>query len=326
MSLILDALKKSEAERRRGLPPTLHVQFGSAPRRARRAPWVAGAGAVLLAAGLAGGWMWMARERTGGGLDAPGATPLAGSTATPAVASPVAAAESLPEGTLAAAQAPGSAPGSTPAFATHASESAFGSVAGGGNGGSVSGGGLPVPERAMLYTPSVNPAPAFANAPPPAAAPLPPPAAAEAAQPGTIAAAAPAVATASAPATAELVPPPAAAVELAAASAPPSLAEAVAHAESPLTAPETADWKKPEEALPAIHELPYATRKDLPKLALSMHVYSPEPGESFVVLNGKRYGADTPPPGPELELLSIVADGVVLEYRGQRFLLPRQTF
>ena len=49
MSLILDALKKSEAERRRGQPPSLHAQFG-APRRTRRTPWVAGAGAVLLQA------------------------------------------------------------------------------------------------------------------------------------------------------------------------------------------------------------------------------------------------------------------------------------
>jgi hypothetical protein len=57
-----------------------------------------------------------------------------------------------------------------------------------------------------------------------------------------------------------------------------------------------------------------------------MHVFSPEPSERFIVLNGKRFTLETPAPGPELTLLDIVADGAVFEFRGQRFLLPRQTY
>ena len=82
----------------------------------------------------------------------------------------------------------------------------------------------------------------------------------------------------------------------------------------------------PAEVLPLMYQLPYATRKDLPKLELTMHVFSPIPEERFIVLNGKRYTLETPAPGPDLNLLEIVADGAVMEFRGQRFLLPRQNY
>ncbi|GMU43223.1 MAG: general secretion pathway protein GspB [Xanthomonadales bacterium] len=331
MSLILDALKKSEAERRRGLPPTLCVQFDSAPRRARRAPWVAGAGAALLAAGLVGGWVWMGRGKLAGELDAPGTVPMAGSAVD--ASSSTQLAQSGGDPGRVAAPTVGPAAGTDPVFRTAGAEAAFGSVAGGGNGVSVSGGGLPVPERAMLFTPSVDPAPDVASAPPPPAAPgstpvvTASPAQAQITEPAV---AAPEAQVAASSATPETPPPAAAMVDPVAQVATPEPVEpapTLAHAQPSVMAAQAPDpGSKSEETLLAIHQLPYATRKDLPKLALSMHVYSPEPGESFVVLNGKRYGTDTPPPGPELELLSIIADGVVLEYRGQRFLLPRQTF
>lgn len=309
MSLILDALKKSEAERRRGLPPTLHVQFGASPRRMRRTPWVAGAGAVLLAAGIAGGWLWTGRARDG--VDASATVPLAGTSGSAATAAPGPAQTPVADAPRQLAAVPQAV---ATTFATARPESAVGSLGDAGGGVSVSGGGMPVPERAGLYTPSVDPQPSYAGtAPPPAPAPAAPAPVSASPSPAADAAVAAAV---SAPPSAAVAPAP----------PPPAPAPALAYAEPPPQLAQPEPPKKAEDTLLAVHELPYTTRKDLPKLELSMHVYSPEPGESFVVLNGKRYGADSPPPGPELELLSIVADGVVLEFRGQRFLLPRQTF
>ena len=60
MSLILDALRKSEAERRRGQAPSLYAQLPvSAPLRPAWLPWVPVAAGVLLLVGIA---VWFARE------------------------------------------------------------------------------------------------------------------------------------------------------------------------------------------------------------------------------------------------------------------------
>lgn len=316
MSLILDALKKSEAERRRGQPPSLHAQFG-APRRTRRTPWVAGAGAVLLVAGLSGGWMWLARDR-GSGAVASGAQLAASDTQGAAQPTTVAAVEPTMTAASPALIATAEAP---PAAASHAAgESAFGGVSGDGNGGSVSGGGLPVPQRAGLYTPTATlPPPTTVAAPPPVSPPAaqapppqsppPPVAPAVAATHDSVKPEPAPVAAANPPTVAPMVEPAAPSIAIATAAAPPS-----------------ADPARPEEVLPTIYQLPYTTRKDLPKLELSMHVYSPVPAERFVVLNGKRFMLDSPAPGPELTLVDIVTDGAVLEFRGQRFLLPRQSY
>ena len=63
MSLILEALRKSEAERRRGQPPDLRIERAPAPAARRRIavpPW---AGIVLLALVLGiAGWWWFANR------------------------------------------------------------------------------------------------------------------------------------------------------------------------------------------------------------------------------------------------------------------------
>lgn len=306
MSLILDALKKSEAERRRGMPPTLHAPFGE-PRRVRRKPWVAGAGAVLLVAGLAGSWVMLSRGRTDGGIE-PGTQPLASAGApvagdAVAVATPTPDSPALDAGTgmsLAAG-------GADPKLVNVSSESAFGGVDAAAQGATVSGGGLPVPQRAVLFTPSATPGPETAATAP---VPAPTPGAAPTPEPPTVAAA-PVAAEPIAVATPPVD-------QFAPKIEPPAMASAPAAVE---LAP-----SKPEEVLPLVFQLPYATRKDLPKLELSMHVFSPERSERFIVLNSKRYTLESAQPGPELNLLDIVADGAVFEFRGQRFLLPRQTY
>jgi len=61
----------------------------------------------------------------------------------------------------------------------------------------------------------------------------------------------------------------------------------------------------------------------LPDLHLDLHVYASRPADRFVFLNTRKYreGGKTPD-GTTIE--RITPDGVVLNHRGVRFLLPRQ--
>ena len=74
--------------------------------------------------------------------------------------------------------------------------------------------------------------------------------------------------------------------------------------------------------LPMFWQLPYGTRKDLPQLTMSMHVYATDPGKRFIVINGD-HKAEGDPIGADLFVREIRSDGVVMEFRGQRFLVPR---
>jgi len=312
MSLILDALKKSEAERRRGLPPGISTPF-SAPRRRSRAPWAAGAGAIVLAAGLAGGWMWIGRSRDQAPPD------LAAETSPPA---PVSGVVMTPDsGQIALTPATDKMQPLEVVAASDANRAplmdSIGGAAGANNGGQVSGGGLPTPSRAGLYTPSADPQPQVASepvaadpvpAPPDLAVAVVPPAAVNVAEPSMP------IQTLPAPAPDQVTFNGQAAIE--SASIPPEIAAQMAAPKPEL----------PQEQILTVHQLSYSMRKDLPKLDLSMHVFSPVAAERFVVLNGKRFQLDSPAPGPDLNLVDIVSDGVVLEFRGQRFLLPRTSY
>jgi len=69
-------------------------------------------------------------------------------------------------------------------------------------------------------------------------------------------------------------------------------------------------------------ELPFSVRKSLPELKLSMHVYAADPSHRFVVLNDARLteGEKT---SDEIFVREIRPDGVVLEFQSQRFFYPR---
>jgi general secretion pathway protein B len=103
---------------------------------------------------------------------------------------------------------------------------------------------------------------------------------------------------------------------------------ATAPASAPASAPATASAPaKPVAApagvaLPTIWELPFATRKDIPAIDLSMHVYSSDPKERFVVIKGERH-VEGEEIGQDLMLREIRQDGLVLEYKGQIFFFPR---
>jgi general secretion pathway protein B len=79
---------------------------------------------------------------------------------------------------------------------------------------------------------------------------------------------------------------------------------------------------KADTTLPLFWQLPYATRKELPQLAVTMHVYAADPGKRFIVINGD-HKAEGDPIGNDLIVREIRSDGVVMEFRGQRFLVPR---
>jgi general secretion pathway protein B len=78
-----------------------------------------------------------------------------------------------------------------------------------------------------------------------------------------------------------------------------------------------------DEVLPEISELSLSGPQALPELHLDVHVFATNAADRFVYINMRKYreGAVLPE-GPTLE--RIRRDGVVLNYQGLRFLLPRQ--
>jgi general secretion pathway protein B len=78
-----------------------------------------------------------------------------------------------------------------------------------------------------------------------------------------------------------------------------------------------------DEVLPTINEINLSGAQALPELHLDVHVYATRPADRFVYVNMRKYheGA-TLEEGPTVE--RIRRDGVVLNYQGLRFLLPRQ--
>jgi len=75
--------------------------------------------------------------------------------------------------------------------------------------------------------------------------------------------------------------------------------------------------------VPRIDTLPPQATAGLPALNLDLHIYSNDPAQRAAFINGTRYRAgDKLPQG--VEVVAITPEGVVLRYRGQQFLLPRQ--
>jgi len=69
-------------------------------------------------------------------------------------------------------------------------------------------------------------------------------------------------------------------------------------------------------------ELPLSVRRNLPELDLSIHVFSPNEAERFVLVNGERYRSGDNI--GEVEIVGINRDGAIVDFRSHRFLLaPR---
>jgi general secretion pathway protein B len=79
-----------------------------------------------------------------------------------------------------------------------------------------------------------------------------------------------------------------------------------------------------DELLPSISEVNLTGAQALPELHLDVHVYATKPSDRFVYINMRKYHeGNTLQEGPVLE--RIRRDGVVLDYQGLRFVLPRQS-
>ncbi len=78
-----------------------------------------------------------------------------------------------------------------------------------------------------------------------------------------------------------------------------------------------------QEVLPSISEISLGGAQALPELHLDVHVYATNPAERFVYINMRKYHeGGALQEGPAVE--RIRRDGVVLNYQGLRFILPRQ--
>jgi general secretion pathway protein B len=79
-----------------------------------------------------------------------------------------------------------------------------------------------------------------------------------------------------------------------------------------------------EEVLPSINEINLSGAQALPELHLDVHVYATKPSDRFVYINMRKYHEGSSlPEGPLVE--HIRRDGVVLNFQGLRFILPRQS-
>lgn len=69
---------------------------------------------------------------------------------------------------------------------------------------------------------------------------------------------------------------------------------------------------------PLLGELPGELRQQIPDIPVNIHVYSPQPGGRFVLIDMRRYHeGDTLASGPRLE--AITPQGITLSHRGTRF-------
>jgi general secretion pathway protein B len=75
--------------------------------------------------------------------------------------------------------------------------------------------------------------------------------------------------------------------------------------------------------VPSIHDLAPQVTAGLPPLNIDLHVYSADPAQRFVIINGQRLrqGGQLKE-GPTVE--QITQEGAILSHQGIRFLLPRE--
>lgn len=117
------------------------------------------------------------------------------------------------------------------------------------------------------------------------------------------------------------VPPPATVRESTTDTPPPAASIAPAVPPAPIDLPTIAEPVPEAEALPTLSALSTEERASLPALKLSMHYWSETAERRFAIIDGQRVTEGSSLGG------SIVAqirrDGVVLDLRGRRYLLPR---
>lgn len=290
MSLILEALKKSEQQRHLGEAPNLGTPI--VLTRPRRSLLPVFAAAIVIA--LATGW-WLQRK------PAPTATSTVAATAAkPATSAP--APTPTPATTKPAVKIGGA---SRPNPATPASNHA-------------------APTKPVEVAQPVLPMPGLPDAPGSVTAPaMPMPSPVVIGGEGKPKVDTSATVPGATESPARVATRPDAKPAPAVAATPAATARTPAPATPAATAPAQVATAQPAQpGLPSIWELPYATRKDLPAIDLTMHVWSPTPAERFVVVKGERH-VEGEQIADGVTLQQITTDGLVLEFHGQRFTFPR---
>lgn len=301
MSSILDALKKSDAERQRGLPPTLNSPAAfhrTRPPQAQRTRWWLPAAAV---AGVALAW-WMGVFDVGGD-DAPADALVverteetsAGTTgAAPAITSAAPPSQDVPPAAAAAIEPTPAPPSEAPVNDPSAA----------------------APDQRPRRV-GFGPFPATPNANPE-----------NRADDATAAAVPASPDSAAAPASSAAAPGPAAAsvtdeqdAKAVAATPTPPPAAAEMPAIEPLATPSPAPTPARADGIPTLYELPFAARRSLPEIAVTMHMYSADPTRRFALINGTRVRDGESIEGG-IEVVHILADGVQLRIEGTEFVLP----
>lgn len=279
MSLILEALKKSEANRRLGQAPDLGTPF--TPSRRERSPlWAL---LVIILALGAGAW-WLFGRRAIAPVPVSGTPPVAAKPAATAASS-------------AQASSHRTSPPGPPKQQPHVAQT------------------TPANDQQMWVAAQRSREGQARNATAhprrmPRPAPASPPMAPRTQEP-----------VVAAPATHSPAPAPTPMDAHARAPAPAPHPDAIArpqpHPDAPPPAPGT-----PKLDVPTYYDLPFATRKALPQLNLSMHVYTADPKQRFIMLDGSRL-AEGDTTADNVTVREIRPDGVVLEFQGQRFFYPR---
>ena len=320
MSLILEALKKSEDKRRLGAAPDLATPF-SAPRRRN---WVWPIAALLLAAGLIA---WALRPAspppppTAGVAAAKPSAPAVHTVPPPAQNSGAPLRSVTGNNDLTQNTPPDNLPKPPPP--PPPGRAAQGKFVYGQPDPNAPEAPPPANRRAMFERRRAE----MGNnrAPPTATAPVtkePPPKTNAVAPASAPVASAPAVV--STPPAAVVAPTKTDAAQAPASSRAPKSAATVGltAAAAPTAAPTSKAPPPAGASAQPYAELPFSVRKSLPELRLSMHVYMADPSRRFVVLNDSRLteGEKT---NDEIFVREIRPDGVVLEFQNQRFFYPR---
>ena len=289
MSLILEALRKSEAERRRGQVPGLHAERAPAspPARATRPAWPWLALAIMAVLALA----WLAR----GAWSPPPAIDVAAGVA----GQPASAAAAVVEPGARGMHDAGA--GDPDDDAPRSSDAAPAAL----NPASLA--GTPPSPRV-----ADNSSPAAGDAPAPAPAPNSAPA-----SPRVTPAAMPIrLADADASATATAVTP-----RLTPGGEP---AMRIARAPAPVPAPARAPTSTSAAATPGaplrLSDLSTAERLELPPLKMSMHMWDPAPARRFAIIDGARVNEGDRLGDAVVD--EITTGAVLLAWRGQRLQIP----
>lgn len=96
----------------------------------------------------------------------------------------------------------------------------------------------------------------------------------------------------------------------------------VVPAVSPAPASNPATTATTGDGIPLLQQMPLEFQHALPPLAVTIHVYAPDPSQRILFINNREYHQGGSIAGG-IRVEEIVPDGVVLSYQGERFKLSR---